>query len=122
MSLSQLLFLLAVLLYISLVSVFQFYLSRAYLTIFRIVSHNFSYSPSYLSPPSTRLCLSFFEAALSLRIRGGSGSLPFLGSDALAFLRGSMLFAHGLLQVGIWESLAAGLANAVVRVSVNELS
>ena len=73
-------------------------------------------------PPSKRLCLSSFEAALSLLLRGGSVSLPFLRRDALALLRCCTCLTLGLWQTGIWEFLAAGLANACVRVSAIDVS
>ena len=79
-------------------------------------------SLSSLSHLSLCLVLSSFEAALSLLLRGGSVSLPVLRSDALALLRGFMLFTLALWRTGIWESSAAGLANTNVRMSVNEVS
>ena len=66
---------------------------------------------------SIYIVLSSFEAPLSFLLRSCCVSQPFLRRDALALLCGSMLFTLGLLQQGIWESLAAGLANAVVRIS-----
>ena len=55
---------------------------------------------------------SSFEAALSLLLR----------SDARAVLRCFILFRFGLLWIAIWDFLAAGLANAIVRVPVFGMS
>ena len=75
-----------------------------------------------LSPSHLFLSLSSFEAALSPLLRGGFVSLPLSRSDARALLRGFLLFVFGLWQTVRREFLAAGSADAVVRVSVNEAS
>ena len=61
-----------------------------------------------------------FQAALSLLVRGGFVFVSSLRSDIRALLLCFVLFTLGLWQTGIGESLTAGFANAVARVSVNE--
>ena len=73
------------------------------------------YLPLCLCP-----CLSL-TLALSHLLRGCSVSLLVIRSDALALLRGVTLFTGGLCQIGMRESMAAGLGSAVVSVSVNEV-
>ena len=64
-----------------------------------------------LSPPSRRLSLLFRR-----------GSVAHHSKQRLALLRGLVPSTLGLWQTAAWELLETSFANAVVRVSVNEVS
>ena len=83
------------------------------------------YHTSHVSHVSHLFHISFISLSLarSLSLSSFEASPPFLlRSHGDALLRGFMHFAIGLWQIATWEFLAAGLANAVARVSVNEVS
>ena len=118
--LSCLCFLCVFLMYLSFILHISQHISH-HLFSYRSISHLFLISPISLCL-SIYFPLSSFEATPSLLHRGGSLSLPFLRSDALALLRDFLLLTRGLWQTDIWKSLAASVASPVARESVNEVS